>query len=51
MSGENSWKLMGDPLEDSESSSFSSGILGMSGYSRSWGLGSSKTRGRVGVDL
>ena len=39
MSGENSWKLIGDSLEEEEeeqeSSSFSSGMLGMSGYSRS----------------
>ena len=55
MSGENSWKLIGDSLEEEEeeqeSSSFSSGMLGMSGYSRSWGLVSSGTRGRVGVSL
>ena len=40
MSGENSGKLIGDPEndggdEDEESSSFSSGMLGMSGYSKS----------------
>lgn len=53
MSGENSGKLIGDPEddggdEDEESSSFSSGMLGISGYSKSCWLLSSKTFGRVG---
>jgi len=47
LSGENSLKLMGEQLGvDRKSSSFSSGILGISGYSRSWRFLSSLTLGR-----
>jgi len=46
LSGENSLKMSGDLLGvERKSSSFSSGILGMSGYSRSWRFLSSLTLG------
>ena len=51
MSGENSGKLTGDVERAACSSSLSSGILGMSGYSMSWGLASSFTRANVGMLL
>ena len=52
LSGENSLKMSGDLLGvERKSSSFSSGILGMSGYSRSWRFLSSLTLGIKIFDL
>jgi len=52
LSGENSLKMSGDLLGvERKSSSFSSGILGMSGYSRSWRFLSSLTLGIKILDL
>jgi len=52
LSGENSLKISGDLLGvERKSSSFSSGILGMSGYSRSWRFLSSLTLGINIFDL
>ena len=51
VSGENSGKLTGDEEREARSSSLSSGILGISGYSMSWGFASSFTGAKVGMLL